>query len=199
MSYSHSNPEIVVVGGPNGAGKTTLAREILAEHDYLYISADDIAYELAPNDPGSVNIKAGKIFFERLQHAVSSNHNILIESTLSGKSLIPLLKKFKNELNYQVSVVFIFLTNPEICVQRVSIRVKKGGHHVPTEDIHRRFRRCFVNFWNDYKEIADNWFLFYTSEDSFQEVARKSGKDAYVLNEELFVTFEELRKKYEQK
>lgn len=84
-------------------------------------------------------------------------------------------------------------------MQRVKIRVKKGGHHVPSKDIYRRFGRSFINFWNVYKELAHQWYLYYTSEDFFQEVARITGKDQYVLNEQLFVTFEKLKEYYEQK
>ncbi|MEX0927936.1 MAG: AAA family ATPase [Balneolales bacterium] len=199
MNRSEAKSKLIIVGGPNGSGKTTLASEILAEQNYHYISADHIAYELAPDNPASVKIKAGKIFFDRLQEAVDQKHNILIESTLSGKSLIPLIKKFKEDFNYHITVVFVFLSNPEICVQRVAIRVKKGGHHVPSEDIYRRFGRSYINFWDIYKELSHHWYLYYTSEDYFQEVARKSGKDQYVLNEKLFVTFEKLKKHYEQK
>lgn len=199
MKKSGPKNKLIVVGGPNGSGKTTLAREILDEQDYEYISADDIAYEMAPDHPASVKIQAGKIFFEKLNQAVVDQKNILIESTLSGKSLIALLKKFRTDYNYSISVVFIFLTNPQVCVERIAIRVKKGGHHVPKEDIYRRFGRSVVNFWDVYKELADHWHLYYTSEDFFQEVARKQGKNKYVLDEALFVIFEKLKEKYEQK
>lgn len=96
-----------------------------------------------------------------------------------------MLKKYKKEFGYQITVIFVFLTNPEICAQRVAIRVKKGGHDVPKEDIYRRFGRCFNNFWKDYKQLAHHWHLYYTSEDPFQEVARKTGKYLYMLNENL--------------
>jgi len=86
--------QLIVVGGPNGSGKTTLALEILAEKCIEYISADDIAYELAPENPESVRIQAGKEFFKRLELAVQQRKNILIESTLSGKTLLPILSRY---------------------------------------------------------------------------------------------------------
>ena len=44
--------EIWIVGGPNGAGKTTWVRGALGEQrEILYLSADQIASELAPALP----------------------------------------------------------------------------------------------------------------------------------------------------
>lgn len=47
MITSSLNKELIVVGGPNGSGKTTLAKELIADHEITYISADNIAYELS--------------------------------------------------------------------------------------------------------------------------------------------------------
>ena len=198
MKKSGSKNKLVVVGGPNGSGKTTLAREILDEQDYEYISADDIAYEMAPDHPASVKIQAGKIFFEKLNQAVVDQKNILIESTLSGKSLIALLKKFRSDYNYSISVVFIFLTNPRVCVER-AIRVKKVVIMFQRTIFTDGLEEALLNFLGVYKELADHWHLYYTSEDFFQEVARKQGTNKYVLDEALFVIFEKLKEKYEQK
>jgi predicted ABC-type ATPase len=54
---------LFVVGGPNGSGKTTLARELFESQDATYISADDIAYELNPQNPYLARIQSGKEFF----------------------------------------------------------------------------------------------------------------------------------------
>jgi predicted ABC-type ATPase len=87
MLHSTGNKELIIIGGPNGSGKTTLARELLKETEYEYVSADDIAYELNPQDPLTVRLEAGKEFFKRLDRFANDGTNLLIESTLSGKSL----------------------------------------------------------------------------------------------------------------
>lgn len=191
MLKSSPSKELIVVGGPNGSGKTTLSKELIAEQKITYISADDIAYELALNKPESVRIQSGKEFFRRLEKSVKNGENILIESTLSGRSLSSLIKKYKREYNYSVTVVFVYLANADICVKRVAIRVDKGGHEVPLIDIKRRFYRSLSNFWNLYRRISDNWYLFYNADDSFEEIARNFGKKQYVLDEELFRNFQD--------
>lgn len=97
MIGSSTSKEIIIVGGPNGSEKTTLAKELIADQNITYISADDIAYELDPDNPESVRVQAGKEFFKRLESSILNEENILIESTLSGKSLSSLIKRYQQE------------------------------------------------------------------------------------------------------
>jgi len=199
MLHSTENKELIIIGGPNGSGKTTLARELLNENEYEYISADDIAYELNPENPLAARLEAGKEFFKRLDRFANNGTNLLIESTLSGKSFLNVIAKFQKELGYAVSIVFIFLDSEAICIERIQTRVKKGGHPVPEKDVVRRFGRSIVNFWNQYRLLSDRWVLYYNTEDSFQEVAHHQGNEIYVYDEPLFVTFKEMVKHYGQK
>ena len=192
MITSSSQNELIVVGGPNGSGKTTLAKELITDQEVTYISADDIAYELAPNNPESVRVQAGREFFKRLEDAIMNKENILIESTLSGKSLSSLIKRYQYEHDYSVTVIFVYLANADVCVERVAIRVEKGGHKVPVEDIKRRFSRSLSNFWDLYRKLSDKWHLFYNSDDSFEEVARNIDQEQFVLDEELFSNFKKI-------
>lgn len=189
--------QLIIVGGPNGSGKTTLALEIVAEKNVTYISADDIAYELDPVNPEDVRIMAGKKFFKRLESSIVNRENILVESTLSGKSLFPILKRCKEEYNYTIVIVFIFVPSIEVCAERIAVRVHKGGHNVPLEDIKRRFHRSLRNFWNIYRHKSDHWYLYYNAEGDFQEVTRSIEQELYVLNESLFVTFKQIIKENE--
>jgi predicted ABC-type ATPase len=192
MINSSLRKELIVVGGPNGSGKTTLAKELIADQKITYISADDIAYELAPENPESVRVQAGKQFFKRLEEAITNEVNVLIESTLSGKSLHSLIERYQREHDYSITVVFIYLANADVCVERVAIRVEKGGHEVPVKDIKRRFSRSLSNFWNLYRRLSDKWYLFYNSDDSFEEVARSINREQFVLDEELFSNFQKI-------
>lgn len=112
-----------------------LAKELLKERQYEYLSADDIAYLLNPEDPLSARLEAGKEFFRRLDYLAKGEKNIIIESTLSGKSLLNTIERFQKELGYTVSIVFIFLDNEDLCIERIQTRVQKGGHPVPKKDV----------------------------------------------------------------
>lgn len=44
------------------------------------------------------------------------------------------------------------------------LRVTEGGHNVPEQDIRRRFVRPWDNFRDVYRDLADAWVVFDTSE-----------------------------------
>jgi len=188
---------LFVVGGPNGSGKTTLARELLENQEATYISADDIAYELNSQNPHLARIQAGKEFFKRLYNVAKRRENIIVESTLSGKSLLPIVSRLINEYNYNIVIAFTYLDNEYACYERVALRVKKGGHYVPFEDVQRRFGRSISNFWNIYRHHCNSWHLFCSSYDDLQEVARSDVDDIVVLNDAEFSIFKQIIKKYE--
>jgi predicted ABC-type ATPase len=81
--------------------------------------------------------------------------------------------------------------------KRVASRVEKGGHMVPVDDIKRRFSLSLTNFWNLYRKLSGSWYLFYNSDDSFEEVARNVDKEKFVLDEQLFSNFNTMVKNYE--
>jgi len=116
---------------------------------------------------------------------------LLIESTLSGRYLQKLFETWRNQ-NYQITIIFLFVETPEILIERIAERVKKGGHFVPDEDVRRRFVRGKKNFWNVYKNLADSWSLIYNSEDTFCEVALSENKEIEIYNENLYDKFTQI-------
>lgn len=168
---------LIIASGPNGSGKTTFARQFLKAYDYVFINADEIAKELNPENMEAAKLSAGRVFFARLFENLKKGNNVMIESTLSGGYLHRFMPKIK-EYGYSITILFVFLENPNMCIERIKERVSKGGHFVPDRDVIRRFYRAKRNFWYDYRIKVDNWYLFFNSHDHFSEVALGK-KDKY--------------------
>ncbi len=182
---------VIVVADPNGSGKTTFAREYLRDSEISeYISADAIAERLVsdPADLDSVKIQAGRLFIKEIRGLIEAEKDFVVEVTLAGKGFARIISQLKRS-GYTVAIVFIFLKSPETCVARVRNRVSAGGHHVPTEDIVRRFYRSKHNFWYIYRDLVDEWHLFYNSVEHFQEVAIGTDNQVTVINEDYFELF----------
>jgi len=181
---------VILMAGPNGAGKTTFALEYLRNHDYEYISADEIAQKLVSRSEGldKVKVKAGRLFFQEISLLIEAGKDFVVEVTLAGRGLQRIIRRLK-DAGYAVTIIFLFLESPDVCVARVKKRVMAGGHNVPEEDIVRRFYRSKDNFWNIYKDLVDRWSMFYNSERHVQEVAVGEGNRFTITDDNLFELF----------
>lgn len=86
--------------------------------------------------------------------------------------------------------MYVFLDNPNDCIQRIKLQVKLGGHFVPDEDVIRRYYRSKANFGNTYKSLVDSWVMIYNSADTApQRVAIGDSENFVVEIENLFQKF----------
>ncbi len=183
-----SQPTMYVVGGPNGAGKTTLSVRYASEFNAVYVGADKIAFEISPEDPAKANVAAGRKFIEQINNHILAGDSLVVETTLSGSGYRRLIEKAQRA-GYRISISFVFVDRADTCVARVKQRVRKGGHHVPEQDVRRRFSRAIRNFWDLYRNLADEWSLLYNGDDRHIPVLKGVAGDFRIVSEPLFEKF----------
>jgi predicted ABC-type ATPase len=188
-----NKPMLTIIGGANGSGKTTLAREYVAVENLEYLGADDIAFELNPVNLESVAIEAARIFSRRFDDYLERRVPLVVESTLSGLSLKKWIKKARS-FDYGVKILFVYLDSPELCIQRIAARVAAGGHHVSDSDVRRRFVRSNANFWKIYKDLADEWNLFFNTGDSFEQIAAADLRGVIIFDETRYLQWQKMVK-----
>ncbi|WP_291323609.1 zeta toxin family protein [Desulfonatronospira sp.] len=154
---SNSNqPKVFIIAGPNGAGKTTFAENFLPDFAqcYEFVNADLIAAGLSPFAPHTQDMQAARLFLNRVHGLASSGKSFSFETTLSGRSYAQLLKRIKNR-NYRVFLFFLWLSDPDMAISRVQMRVSQGGHNVPRDIIIRRYYAGLKNLFNLYRPVID--------------------------------------------
>ena len=75
---------------------------------------------------------------------IAAGRSFLLETTLSGNREVRLIERLR-AAGYCIDVYFVCLSSAEVNIQRVRLRVLKGGHDVPVEDIVRRYERSLAN------------------------------------------------------
>src|ERR1043165_2469797 len=106
-------PVLYLIAGCNGAGKTTFAKQFLPhEVECLnFLNADLIAQGLSPLNTRAAALKAGRLLLEEFNKFVAKRETFAVESTLSGKTYMALLKKAKGH-GFQLYLHYRWLPTP---------------------------------------------------------------------------------------
>jgi predicted ABC-type ATPase len=154
-------PQIFLIAGPNGAGKTSLAPFLLRDRfsDFTFLNADAIASGLSAFEPESVAIEAGRVMLGRLHELSELRESFAFETTLAARSYASWLKRLRLT-GYEVHLVFVWLRDVELAIERVAERVRRGGHSIPPDEIRRRYRRGISNFFDLYLPITHSWAIY---------------------------------------
>ena len=155
-----TKPELYVIAGSNGAGKTTFAREFLPYFAKCpeFVNADLIAGGLSPFSAATAALEAGCIMLKRIDELASQRRDFAFETTLAGRGYLSLFRELKRK-GYRIHLLYLWLHNIELAVQRVRDRVRRGGHAVPEDDIRRRFNRGLKNLLAEYHPLLDAWTI----------------------------------------
>ncbi|MBP6365616.1 hypothetical protein SDC9_25804 [bioreactor metagenome] len=170
-------PNLYIISGCNGAGKTTASYTILPEmlDCKEFVNADEIARGISPFKPESVSIQAGKIMIERMDNLMSNGTDFAIETTLATRIYAKIIK-YAQERGYRVTLLFFWLSMPNLAVERVKMRVASGGHNIEEKTIRRRYDIGIKNLFSLYIPLCEYWMIINNSTIP-QELIAEGGKN----------------------
>jgi predicted ABC-type ATPase len=170
-------PELTVIAGANGAGKSTLTK--LSTINVPLIDPDAIARDIAPENPESAALAAGRKAIKLARSYIQSNSSFVVETTLAGNTYLNLMREVQ-ALRWSVSLTYVGIDDPITNVQRVRSRVKVGGHDVPREDILRRYNRSLANLGKAAK-IVDELILYDNSTSAGHQILATIESDRTII------------------
>jgi predicted ABC-type ATPase len=146
-------PVIVALAGPNGAGKTTFYYAHLQSAGLRFVNADLLARELRIEPYAAARMADGI-----RRELVNQRESFVFETVFSdpmGEKLAFLRSAV--EAGYNTILCFIGMAGPEVCEQRVAMRVSQGGHDVPAKKLEERFPRILANLKVALRELPNVW------------------------------------------
>lgn len=153
-----------LLAGPNGAGKSSLYRALVAgnlvDSKIEFVNADIYERDHLKRIKNPLKrTEAARVWAEGRRSALLQlKASFVSETVFSHDSKIELIVDAK-QAGYQVLLYIVALDDPEKLIERVSNRVREGGHDVPTEKILSRYPRTLANLAKALP-LADLAFLY---------------------------------------
>jgi predicted ABC-type ATPase len=144
-------PIVVALAGQNGAGKTTFYKAYLKASGLRFVNADEIARDLR------VDAYAAARMVDTLKRELLAERESFIFETVFSDPVgdkIAFLKEAERS-GYTVVLFFIGAKGPEISDERVAMRVLKGGHDVPADNLKERYPSVMKNLQRALLEISN--------------------------------------------
>lgn len=157
--------KIFMIAGPHGSGKSTTAFSFMA--DLMideYINPDNIALGLAPMHPETVSAIASKLMLRRFRELVRENKSFAFETTAAGINYVKHLKEALEE-GYEFQLIFLWLSSPDLAIQRVACRIEQGnGQSVDEKTIRKRYYGGLANLIKHYLPLASKAVILNASQ-----------------------------------
>jgi len=167
-------PVLFILTGSNGAGKSTVGATYLpseVQKKYQIFDGDKLALHKRRELAATVKSfkEARKLadewmykqFDEQVKTAIQSKDHFAYEGHFRDKDTLKTPRKFK-KCGYELSIIFMGLTDPDQSELRVLDRAKQGGHNVPLYELRSNFYGNLVTL-NSYYRLFDEIVIIDTS------------------------------------
>lgn len=134
----------ILIAGVNGAGKSTLYQSLQSMQDMPRVNTDEILRGFGDWRNVADVMTAGKIAVKRIAEYFDEGITFNQETTLCGKLILNNIAKAKRQ-GYFIELHYIGVDNVDIAKERVTARIKQGGHGIAEQDIDKRYIDTFKN------------------------------------------------------
>lgn len=130
---------ILVGAGTNGAGKSSIVQPLLSSGGD-YFNPDEHTRDLMKVGMtlADANARAWSKGYEALQRSIDEGRRYAFETTLGGHS-VPFELMRALAMGCRVDLFFVGLSSPELHLQRIAERVRRGGHDIPEAKVRARY------------------------------------------------------------
>ena len=155
---------LYVITGPIGAGKTSAYKYLnrfFGFESYVFLCNDNHAEEIkrkTGREYSSCYDEAREITRKELNNARNQNLNVVWETVLVKEEKFEELQKFANR-GYYITVVFVDVSDMDICLERVRFRQLRTGIVVKEEMIKRRYYESYLKIDRVSRVVDDFWIL----------------------------------------
>ena len=174
-----NQPRLWIVAGPNGSGKSsTYDRSDVDEFGgSVWIINPDLLTDRLRDaeqlDRERANLAAVTRIEAWLDASIDVHQTIGVETVLSTPKYRRLVDKAKRH-GFEVRLIYVFVRSAELQLERIRLRVAKGGHDVPETKVRERRERSFDQLgW--FLAQADAAWIFDNSGAEPRLVGRKQG------------------------
>jgi predicted ABC-type ATPase len=155
VTAEDEQPIFLIIAGPNGSGKSSAYKdaEVEAVGRTVWIINPDILtariLKIEGLGQNEANLEAVKRIESWLDASIQAHQSVGVETVLSTDKYRRLVTAAKRH-RFEIHLIYVLLKTPQLNIERVKLRVQKGGHDVPEDKI--------VSRW--YKSLEQlPWFL----------------------------------------
>jgi predicted ABC-type ATPase len=174
---SVERPIFWIIAGPNGSGKSSAYQNADIEafsRSVWIINPDLLAARIRDIEGlplGAANLQAVQRIEAWLEASIRAHQTVGVETVLSTGKYRRLVLEAR-AYSFEVRLTYVIVKSAELSVERVKLRVAKGGHDVPRDRIIARYGRSLDQLsW--FLEQADQAAIYDNSESTPKLIGSK--------------------------